>query len=461
MEEAVPFSIVSTVKALSGALRRDAEHDAEISREREKLWFKESSAKNLRNRDFLSPNTVLTTLYAGGEVPSDVLSGIRSLRGSGVLPMGATEVTAEGLRVCVDRCAAFKGVLCGITPYLRPAAQRQGCVLINCPALHTKQTVPSPDTLALGQLRTVLIADHLGAQLRRQGYTVSFCPALPQDSDIVNFLKTLGIDWPTVPVSWTNEDREEKMKKALETSTYRDREMERGKRRSRGEEIEGEKRGIKEEVRINLKQVLQDENLQGYDPSLGTCTVQREALCHLAQLDSATADFSVSTATALHVTSCQDEFRQQQTAMLWRAAGATAVQRLVICGPVKTPGIQMNAAQYLQLRKAQMKEASEMKYGDQVEGLYPEIPGGTELDFSSLKEEGEWLLLFNYLIPFSELLDQSGQILEHEGGTARVNLRTEQVCRFLVSLSKDFSSYYNRVHVLGGPQVCSVKCAPL
>lgn len=68
MEEAVPFSIVSTVKALSGALRSDAEHEAEISREREKLWFKESSAKNLRNRDFLSPNTVLTTLYAGGEV---------------------------------------------------------------------------------------------------------------------------------------------------------------------------------------------------------------------------------------------------------------------------------------------------------------------------------------------------------------------------------------------------------
>lgn len=521
MEESAPFSIVSTVKALSGALRGDAGHEADISREREKLWFKESSAKNLRNRDFLAPNTVLTTLYAGGEVPSDILSAVHALRGSGVLPIGATEVTTEGLRVCVDRCAAFRGVLCGIMPYLKPAAQRQGCVLINCPALHTKQSVPSPDTLALGQLRTILIADHLGAQLRRQGYTVSFCPALPQESDIVNFLKTLGIDWPTVPVSWTNEDREEKMKKALENSAYRDRETEKGKRRSRGEEIEGEKRGLKEDVRINLKQVVQDENLNGYDPSLGTCTVQREALCHLAQLDSATADFPASTTTALHVTSCQDEFRQQQTAMLWRAAGATALQRLVICGPVKTPGVQMNAAQYFQLRKAQMKEASEMKYGDQVEGqtwddiirvmtsatvrfellstvhtspvtldvqrdsgvstkgprggvfvmyncarlhtlfssyekgveqgLYPEIPGGTELDFSALKEEGEWLLLFNYLIPFSEILDQSAQTLEHEGGGARVQLRTEQVCRFLVSLSKDFSSYYNRVHVLGEP----------
>lgn len=31
-------------------------------------------------------------------------------------------------------------------------------------------------------------------------------------------------------------------------------------------------------------------------------------------------------ATALHVTSCQDEFRQQQIAVLWRASGATHTQ---------------------------------------------------------------------------------------------------------------------------------------
>lgn len=31
-------------------------------------------------------------------------------------------------------------------------------------------------------------------------------------------------------------------------------------------------------------------------------------------------------ATTLHVTSCQDEFRQQQIAVLWRASGATHTQ---------------------------------------------------------------------------------------------------------------------------------------
>ncbi|XP_066499966.1 DALR anticodon-binding domain-containing protein 3 [Hoplias malabaricus] len=529
-EDKATFRVASTVRALRFALRSDAENEAEAQRsdsrerssnERDKLWFKESSAKNLRSRDFLSPNTVLATLYADGQVPLAVVSRILSLRGSGVLPVASCEVMAEGLRVSVNRCAAFRGVLCGIASYLRPAAQRQGCVLINCPALHAKQAPPTPDTLTLGQLRTVLIADHIGALLRKQGYTVSFCPALPEESDIINFLRMLGIDWLAVSDSWSNEDREEKMKNALENCTYREQEKEKWKRRSKGDEMEGGDGGLGEDVRINLKRVMEEVELHGYDPSLGTCTVQRDALSHLAQLDRAVAHYPAAMATVLHVTSCQDEFRQQQTAMLWRATGATATQRLVICGPVKTPGTQMSAAQYLQLRRAQMKEASEMKYGDQVEGqtwddiirvmtcatvrfellstvhtspvtldvqreggvstkgprggvfvmyncarlhtlfssyekgveqgLYPEVPAGTELDFSALKEEGEWLLLFNYLIPFSELLDQSAQALELDGGGARINLRTEQICRFLVSLSKDFSSYYNRVHVLGEP----------
>lgn len=102
-------------------------------------------------------------------------------------------------------------------------------------------------------------------------------------------------------------------------------------------------------------------------------------------------------------------------------------------------------------------------------GVYPEIPEVSQLDFSALKEEvpvftapspfvysyvcvsfklfihtinpimlslcfdwqGEWLLLFNYLIPFSELLDQSGQALDCEGAGARVNIKTEQVRRLI------------------------------
>ncbi|XP_041654965.1 DALR anticodon-binding domain-containing protein 3 [Cheilinus undulatus] len=528
-EESSPLRITPTVRALSSALRGKRENVSNSSRENgdrifpdpEKLWFKESSAKNLRNRDFLSPTTMLNTLYADGQVPPAVMSRVLSLHGSGVLPVAGGEVMGEGLRVRVDRAAAFRSVLAGgAMEYLKPPSQRQGCVVLNCPALHPRPNTLTPETLTLGQLRTVLLADHMGALLRRQGFSVSYCPTLPEDSNIITFLRALGIDWPAAEANWTNEEREDKIQAALENSPYRQRETERGRRTSGG----GRKREEEENegaLRVNLKRVFQEEGLLGYDPSLGTCTVHRDSVSHLAQLDLATADCTVPMATVLHVTSCQDEFRQQQIAVLWRASGATHTQRHLVCGPVKTPGSQLTAAQYLQLRRGQMKEASEMKYGDQVEGqtwediirvmtsatvrfellstvhtspvtldvqreggvstkgprggvfvmyncarlhtlfdsyergvekgLYPEIPESSQLDFSALKEEGEWLLLFNYLIPFSELMDQSGQALDCEGGGARVNIKTEQICKFLVSLSKDFSSYYNRVHVLGEP----------
>lgn len=75
-EESSPLRITATIRALSSALRGKRENVHESSRENgdrifpepEKLWFKESSAKNLRTRDFLSPTTMLNTLYADGQV---------------------------------------------------------------------------------------------------------------------------------------------------------------------------------------------------------------------------------------------------------------------------------------------------------------------------------------------------------------------------------------------------------
>lgn len=77
-EEPSPLRITPTVRALSSALRGKPENVPDSSRgdvdrifpDPEKLWFKESSAKNLRNRDFLSPTTMLNTLYADGQVGS-------------------------------------------------------------------------------------------------------------------------------------------------------------------------------------------------------------------------------------------------------------------------------------------------------------------------------------------------------------------------------------------------------
>jgi len=122
-----------------------------------------------------------------------------------------------------------------------------------------------------------VISTNLCTYLR---FAVSYCPTLPEDSDIFTFLRALGIDWPTAPANWTNEEREEKIQEALENSPYRERETERGRRTSGGGGGGGGRRrrrrkaeeGENEEaLRVNLKRVFQEEGLLGYDPSLGTC----------------------------------------------------------------------------------------------------------------------------------------------------------------------------------------------
>ncbi|XP_011737565.1 DALR anticodon-binding domain-containing protein 3 isoform X1 [Macaca nemestrina] len=82
------------------------------------------------------------------------------------------------------------------------------------------------------------------------------------------------------------------------------------------------------------------------------------------------------------------------------------------------------------------------------QGLYPTFPPVSSLDFSLLHDEGEWLLLFNNILPFPDLLSQTA-MLDCTAPGLHITARTEMMCKFLVQLSMDFSSYYNRVHILG------------
>ncbi|MBN3303328.1 DALD3 protein, partial [Amia calva] len=355
---------------------------------------------------------------------------------------------------------------------------------------------PSPQQLSVGQLRTILIADHLGALCRRQGFSVSLCPVLEEGSDIIAFLQELGVDWPTVPVGWTNQEREAGLRDALMNSPYR------------------------QWVRVDLKRLVREQRLLGYDPNLSPCPVQQEGVAHLAQLQAALSACEGAECSVLHVSTCQQEIRQQQLCVLWRAGGASATQKLLVCGPVKPAGSESepSAAQYLQLRRAQMREASEMKYGEQMQGqtwgdiirvmtsatvrfdllstahhspvtvdvgpggcvstkggrggvfvlyncarlatlfssydrarqqgLYPDIPDVSQLDFATLKEEVCCVCCVCYVLspsPFTRAPPDTTACVE-------VCLCLSlQVCRFLVSLSMNFSSYYNRVHILGEP----------
>ncbi|XP_006873685.1 PREDICTED: DALR anticodon-binding domain-containing protein 3 [Chrysochloris asiatica] len=85
------------------------------------------------------------------------------------------------------------------------------------------------------------------------------------------------------------------------------------------------------------------------------------------------------------------------------------------------------------------------------QGLYPTFPPVSNLDFSLLHDESEWLLLFNSVLPFPELLSQT-TALAYTAPGLHLTARTEMVCKFLVQLSMDFSSYYNRIHILGEPR---------
>lgn len=103
-------------------------------------------------------------------------------------------------------------------------------------------------------------------------YTVSFCPTLPADSDIIQFLQTLSIDWPTASASWTSEEREEKLRNVLKNCTYRENDEEGRKSKSKGEGRNERDAGMTEEIRIHLKRMMEEEQLRGFDPTLCTCT---------------------------------------------------------------------------------------------------------------------------------------------------------------------------------------------
>ncbi|XP_021115427.1 DALR anticodon-binding domain-containing protein 3 isoform X2 [Heterocephalus glaber] len=221
-------------------------------------------------------------------------------------------------------------------------------------------------------------------------------------------------------------------------------------------------------------------------------------------------DSDVDSCMVIHVVSCEEEFQQQKLDLLWWKLDDQAPlrQKHLVCGPVKVagaPSTLMTAPEYYELRHAQVCKASALKHGSDLaqdpawteiselltvatikfemlstapqsqgtksgifvmyncarlatlfegykrnmeQGLYPTFPSVKSLDFSLLHDEGEWLLLFNSVLPFPDLLSQIAGLF-CTGPGLHISARTETVCKFLVQLSMDFSSYYNRVHILG------------
>ncbi|KAM6387038.1 DALR anticodon-binding domain-containing protein 3 [Pluvialis apricaria] len=493
--------VAATLRALNGALGRPAG-----------LWVKESGARNLRHRDFLAPRAALSAAFTGGQVPADVVPGVTSVGGPGVLAVRGCQETPAGLAVQVRRPEAFRRLL-GSPSGPAPAAGAQAeRVVLHCPALR------SPGALRLRHLRPLLLADHLAQLLRAQGVSVCLVPALTEEGSR-EVLRQLRIDWPSTSGSSALPDAISALKQALGRSPCA----------AACEQAPGTA-ALPEDVicKVHLKSFVEQQGLMGYDPNLDVLLVTEGKLRSLAELQQAvlqcTTEGQGKCCSIVHVVSCEEEFQQQQLDLLWRILdpGAhTALQKHLVCGPVKVtnPSSPIGADQYFQLRKHQMYEASVMKYGELAQdeawtevidtltvaairfemlstahrsqitldledssistkgtksgafvmyncarlatlfdtyqraverGTYPPLPPASELNFSCLREEGEWLLLFNYLLPFPEVLQQAAE-LPPPGKGIRITANTETVCKFLIQLSMDFSSYYNRVHILGEP----------
>ncbi|XP_060095372.1 DALR anticodon-binding domain-containing protein 3 [Heteronotia binoei] len=505
------LSVSKTLKALHGVLTAKVGEGG-----RGTVWFKESSSRNLRSRDFLAPQAALRAVFGDGQVPDGIAENVLLLKCPGVPSIQSCKKGPTGLTAQLDRTAVFAEILEAIPLYAKhPQIAPGHSIVLNCVPLHGCKGLNS---LSLSHLRTILVTDHLAGVLQAQGVDVHLVPSLT-DEEIQRFLHQLQIEWPSGLEISPNSEDVLAMKDALRQCPH-----------ATFAETDQERVVCKLDLKGFVgKQQQKKESLEGYDTNLDVFLVTEEKLLHVAELQRAALECAVLAPGrcygTVHVVSHEEAFQQQKVDLLWRLVAPQAFlapQKHLVCGPVKVPASAspVTILQYFQLRHSQMYEASVLKYGDlsqdeawtetisvltsaairfemlstahrnQIlldleepgistkgtksgtfvmyncarlatlfetyqkeaeQGVYPAFPLPSELNYSSLREDGEWLLLFNSILPFQEVVSKVMQLPISSSGI-RITTSTEAVCKFLIQLSMDFSSYYNRVHILGEPR---------
>uniref|UniRef100_UPI00398EE1EE DALR anticodon-binding domain-containing protein 3 isoform X2 n=1 Tax=Pristiophorus japonicus TaxID=55135 RepID=UPI00398EE1EE len=477
------FSLAGCAAALEGALGRSAA----------RLWFKESSGRNLRGRDWIAPRGALGKLFRRGQVPEDHIERlVCEYRHS--LYIHSCEQTGAGLVIRLDHPALFKQVLSNLPLYTRPTkavAAKKRCVVLNCAPLQGNR---APESLTVGHLRAILLSDHLAEVLRQQGWVVHATPNLPQNTAVCTFLKLLRVSWASTLQTTSAEERVSDFQKILSESVY----TQLGQSEAPSDRA---RKVLPKDVlfKVHLRQFVKEKELEGYDANLDVALVQEEALRQIAELQHTVLQEDGEQCVVIHVVGCKEEFQQQKIDLLWQILNTgidQVTQKHLVCGPVRITGenAHLNAVEYFQFRRSQMQEASVMKYGNLVQGdswaeiisnmtsatikfellatahrsplnldltqsvnistkgtkggafvmyncarlatlfdhfnksvqqgLYPQFPETSQLNFSALREEGEWLLLYNYIIPFREVLCQTTESLSSATGI-RLTINTE------------------------------------
>ncbi|KAH9510136.1 hypothetical protein Btru_043541 [Bulinus truncatus] len=84
------------------------------------------------------------------------------------------------------------------------------------------------------------------------------------------------------------------------------------------------------------------------------------------------------------------------------------------------------------------------------EGFYPPLPPVADVDFTSLREEEDWELLFLFIAEFPALVRHSVELVFPVDGRCLAKIHTHKVTKFLASFCKCLSAHYSRYHILSG-----------
>uniref|UniRef100_A0A8C6G531 DALR anticodon binding domain containing 3 n=1 Tax=Mus spicilegus TaxID=10103 RepID=A0A8C6G531_MUSSI len=478
------------------------------------VWFKETHARHLRVRDFLAPRSALQARFRDGQVPECVFRAVSCLQGPGVAPVLRCAPTPAGLSLQLQRPAVFELVLGALASYATPAkpASPGPRVVLHCPALRCNSgtlrlsqlravlvadhlvrvlrahgvrvcSVPpvrdphmstflqklrvewptASKSTSTETLRTCVLANLNGSkeatlppgvlgrlclkelveQRRAAGYDPSIDHCLVTE-DVLSVLSELqeavrhwpegghpgpagrpdaGVDDCVVihVVSCEEAFQQQKLdllwQKLDDRAPHKQKHLVCGPVKMAG--VPGTQLTAPQYYRLRHAQVCEASALKhGGD---------------LAQDPAWTETFDILSVATI-------KFEMLST--------APQSQLLLAHSTISTKGTKSGTfVMYNCARLATLFEG--YKHGME-QGLYPTFPLVSSLDFSLLHDEGEWLLLFNSVLPFLDLLSQTVSLAGTPG--LHIPVRTEMVCKFLVQLSMDFSSYYNRVHILGEPR---------
>ncbi|XP_062441706.1 DALR anticodon-binding domain-containing protein 3 [Rhea pennata] len=490
--------VAATLRALNEALGQPAA-----------LWVKESGARHLRHRDFLAPRAALRAAFGGGQVPADVMARVTSLSGPEVLPLGECQETAAGLAVQVRRPEAFRRLLgagAAPAPPARPVAVVLHCPGVRGPAAamaprrlrpvlltdHLAEVLrargasvhlaPSPgDEASREVLRWLRVAwpcaspspadatSALKRALARSPYAVAGeqgpgAAALPEDVlgkvDLKSFVEQQHLEGydPNLDVLLVTEEKlrclAELQQAVLQCAAggqgscchvvhvvsceeeFQQQQMDLLWRiLDPGAHTALQKHLVCGPVKVAkpLSPVGADQYFQLRKRQMYEASVMKYG--ELAQDEAWTEVIDVLTAAAIKFEMLSTAHRSQIVLDLEDSSISTK-------GTKSGAFVMYNCARLATLFDTYQRAVER--------GTYPPLPPPSELNFSCLREEGEWLLLFNYLLPFPEVLQQAAQLPPPSKGI-RITASTETVCKFLIQLSMDFSSYYNRVHILGEP----------